>query len=350
MEKRLLIYSNIILVLLAVIFSVVFLCFPNIYKLNIDYINENGFDDSIKSHIRSERLLTDSMGNPHDLRLEFPSNVQLDKIKTEENYMERTNALYIRGIDEMYYMDFPIIGKCDGIRDIIYYSRENTGVMEIFTQDVRVLRTTMEDRFLYLDFIPPEDIYDKIVVIDPGHGGTDIGTVNGNIAEKDINIKIALQLYDMLKDEEGLGVFITRLGDETVPRHARIDMANNIQADLFVSIHQNSTASGRISDINGTEVMYFNADIDGNSKKLAEKLQKNLVNKLGSRDRGLVPGDNIEVLRKANCPAALVEVGFMSNPAELRKLNSEKYQRDCANALYTGIMESLNENTNSDRE
>jgi N-acetylmuramoyl-L-alanine amidase len=171
------------------------------------------------------------------------------------------------------------------------------------------------------------------------------GAIADSVQEKDIDLAIALELKTLFDEagDETLGVYYTRL-DDTNPAFAdRSGLANDLDANLFVSIHNNSyTAS---SDVNGTAVLYDeNKEAEGNSSKhLAEILLEQTCDALGSKNMGLVKGNDIYIIRTSDAPAALVELGFMTNPAELKKLTSKSYQKTCAQGIYNGILQALEE-------
>ncbi len=143
-------------------------------------------------------------------------------------------------------------------------------------------------------------------------------------------------LFDADTDHN-IGVYYTRTRDYNPTLQSRVGLANDSESDLFLSIHLNSTSSGRMSSISGTEVMYRTGDQTGASKAFAKCVQDHLLSALGSSDKGLVAGDEIYIVRTSKCPVALAEVGFMTNEAELANL----YQEKAAKAMYDAILETL---------
>lgn len=180
-----------------------------------------------------------------------------------------------------------------------------------------------------------------LVCIDPGHGGTASGAVGTTgVLEKDINLKIALMVRDNLR-QAGLKVMMTRETDCDVDLHARGEMANAAKANLFVSVHNNAGAPGD-NAANGTETYHFKDSAKG--KLLAQCIQRCLIAALRSVDRG-VKTAAFAVLVDTKMPASLVEVGFLSNPAEEAKLVTTSYQKAAADAIARGILEYLNWST-----
>ena len=116
-------------------------------------------------------------------------------------------------------------------------------------------------------------------------------------------------------------------------------MANKAGADLFISVHNNSTKSGRMSSINGTAVMYDEekASEENGSMQLAQICLEEMTAALGSTSKGIVKGHEIYIIRTAEMPVALIEVGFMTNQDELNRLNDEAYQKEAAQAIYNAI-------------
>jgi N-acetylmuramoyl-L-alanine amidase len=123
----------------------------------------------------------------------------------------------------------------------------------------------------------------------------------------------------------------------------RSGLANRLHADLFLSVHINSTASGRTSSINGTEVMYRVGDKSGASKAFADNCLDCLLEALDSNSKGVVAGDEIKIIRTAEVPVALAEIGFITNNEERKLMQSEEYQKKAAKALYEAVMKTLAE-------
>ncbi len=289
-----------------------------------------------------EPAVQNDMLRNHQLRLELPANVAASSVAFETDYMNRTCMVTIPNINSMYFYDYPMVGTPDHIEDLYFDQGENKGSIIIRTDSVFEFSTISEGRYIYLDLQEPRDIYDYIVVLDAGHGGSDVGAYKKEIAEKDLNLSILLKMKEILAaDGENIGVYYTRTDDRNVSLQARADLANTLKADLFLSIHNNSTSSGRMSGIHGTEVMYCVSDRTGESKKFAQRVLSHLLTDLESDSKGLIAGDEIYIVRTAEMPVALAEIGFMTNEAELKKLSSEEYQQKAARAMVDAIYEML---------
>lgn len=195
----------------------------------------------------------------------------------------------------------------------------------------------------------------KVILVDAGHGGTDPGACNGTTYEKDYNLKIALKLYEMLKDTDGIEVRISRDDDVFISRDGRLEyVLENDDANLVVSIHNNSLAN---KNYKGTMVLYYNKpnekeDHGITSKEFAMLVKENLIERLGTTDRGVVNRDDLWILtqnhlgerpdlKTTNIPSILCEVIYISNDEEAARLRTEKFQQDTAQAIYDGIIEAI---------
>ncbi len=211
------------------------------------------------------------------------------------------------------------------------------------------------------------------IVIDPGHGGHDTGTIGSSgLTEKDLVLDVSLRLGKLLESRLGAEVDYTRADDTFVPLETRTAIANQDQADLFVSVHANSS---RDPDARGVETYYLNFTTSRDAldvaarenavsdqsiyelqdlvKKIAlkEKIEESRefaadvqnalhsglsVKNPGLRDRGVKRAPFI-VLIGANMPSILAEISFVSNPGDESKLKTAEYRQRIAESLYRGI-------------
>lgn len=173
-------------------------------------------------------------------------------------------------------------------------------------------------------------IYGRTVMLDPGHGGSDPGTVHGDLFEKDINLDIALRAKDLLL-EAGAIVVMTREDDSAVPPADRPVMANEMKPDVFLSIHCNSVLNVFPC---GTETYYYN--MVPYSQELATQVHSCLLKEIMLVDRKVRRKDYY-VLRVTNVPAVLVEVGYLSNEEENGKLRQPEFRQKAAQGLINGL-------------
>jgi len=211
------------------------------------------------------------------------------------------------------------------------------------------------------------------IVIDAGHGGHDTGTIGPNgLQEKDLVLEVAKRLGKLLETRLGAEVIYTRNDDTFIPLETRTAVANQEQADLFISVHANSSDD---PDARGVETYYLNftSNTDAlevaarenavsdksihelqdlvkkialkekieESREFATDVQRSLHSALASkspaiRDRGVKKAPFI-VLIGANMPSILAEISFVSNPTDARKLQTGEYRQRIAESLYRGI-------------
>lgn len=199
-----------------------------------------------------------------------------------------------------------------------------------------------------------------LIVIDPGHGGTDRANVGSTgYVEADGVLDIGLRLKDLLKSA-GYNLIMTRETDKTVSLNARSEMANNYKADLFISLHTNA---GPIT-ANGIETFYTLNNEWGNqqhhleAKRVADYIQRELVEATGLRDRGIktrvvdntssvIYGkDYYSVIRRSNMPSLIIEMGFHTNPTEEALLKTGEFRQILAKAIFKGIEKAYPLSTN----
>ena len=209
------------------------------------------------------------------------------------------------------------------------------------------------------------------IVVDAGHGGHDTGTIGPNgLYEKDLVLEVALRLGKLLENRLGAEVVYTRDDDTFIPLETRTAIANQNQADLFISVHANSS---RDPQARGIETYYLNFTTSPEalevaarenavsdtsihelqdlvkkialkekveeSREFASDVQNSLYSSLavkGMKNRGVKKAPFI-VLIGANMPSILAEISFVSNPADAKKLKSPDYRQKIAEALYRGV-------------
>jgi len=212
------------------------------------------------------------------------------------------------------------------------------------------------------------------IILDPGHGGKDPGAIGPTgLQEKEVALAIGKELARLLR-REGLEVYLTRQNDDFISLDRRTEIANQLKGDIFVSIHANAgfskkaigvetffnsrygygegakevatrenAAFGSIDDSKEVKAIVWDLLQDQyrtESNELSHSIQKQLVQTSGLEDRG-VKSARFYVLRGAAMPAALVEVGFISNPWEERILKKESFRNKIASGIFRGLMDYI---------
>jgi N-acetylmuramoyl-L-alanine amidase len=224
----------------------------------------------------------------------------------------------------------------------------------------------------------------ECIVIDPGHGGLEAGAKGKfGTLEKDLTLAIGMKLAEIVRQTRASHVVLTRDRDVDVSLEDRSAIANNNKASVFISVHVNGSyrkgaagpetfflskdatdeESRRLAFMeNNSETLDNNIQADdedlikmilwdmaqtaylNQSSQLAEDIQNELNLLWGTRNRGIKQAP-FKVLTGVACPAVLVEVAFLSNPQEERKLLTEEYQRKIAEAIYNGLAKFLRDNS-----
>lgn len=196
----------------------------------------------------------------------------------------------------------------------------------------------------YISLAIPRDIYDKIIVVDAGHGGIDEGTISpdGKHYEKDYTLLILHELKNIL-DKSDIKAYYTRLDDIRVSKPDRIALANNLKADLLISIHCNASDAGDYVS-HGVEALYSSQKPSGSklsNRKLAETIMENVADNVQNRKRGVIKRERLYLLHHSDVPATIIEIGYMSNKSDLKYIKRKSGQKKIAEGIYNGIMEAL---------
>lgn len=186
----------------------------------------------------------------------------------------------------------------------------------------------------------------KVIILDPGHGGPDGGAGDKSLWEKDIALKVSHMLRDYIQ-QQGALVLMTRETDKdladdgtkglsrrkTEDLKRRLSFINESDADLYISVHLNAIPSPRWR---GSQTFY-SPSIPEN-KRVAKFIQEELRRNLENTTRKAKAINNVYIIKNAEIPGALVEIGFLSNPSEKELLKEEEYQQKVAASIYEGIM------------
>ena len=184
--------------------------------------------------------------------------------------------------------------------------------------------------------VPPRVNNSRVLVaIDPGHGGRDPGAVGfGGVQEKNVVFPVSTRVAQLLR-EAGVDVVMTRVDDRTLDLEPRVNIANNANATIFLSIHANAISLSR-PDVNGVETYYYSE----NGRQLASIIHANVQPASGLGNRG-VKQARFYVLRNTAMPAALLELGFLTGSEDIVRLRDPAWQERMAQAITQGLLQYL---------
>ena len=271
----------------------------------------------------------------------IPDTVDITQISDEDTYWENRFFIEITGNYEEYYAEHPIINPYYGIKisNIEYDIVNNLTRYTFETNTIYGYSYSCEDGYLALTLGKPGDIYSKVVIFDAGHGGKSApGAERYDVLEKDLNFKIInTYVKDAFKGSD-IKVYFTRVTDTNVDLYERASFASKIEADMFISLHMNSFTSDKKY---GTEVYYSKAnnvtsESGFNSYLLAKNLITDLCRELDSKNQGVYNSDFV-VTKYNTVPAVLIELGYMSNDSDFKKLTDETYQKKAAQTIYQTV-------------
>ena len=236
---------------------------------------------------------------------------------------------------------------------------ESWNSLNTFIQDDSKNRT--DDSNVSLEIPKAEPVLKPLVILDPGHGGKDGGTVSGDVLEKNLNLLLVKKIANELKRYQ-ISVVTTRSVDEMVGLSDRALIANKYPNAIFVSIHHNAAT---LNSAKGIETYYSNqkpkslkieqmhllkikegeAFVDNRSKMLAKLLHSSVCQVTDAADRG-VRDRSLAMTRWVSCPSVLIECGFLTNPEEKLDLLSESYRDALSRGVTDGILKYFSEVNN----
>ena len=224
----------------------------------------------------------------------------------------------------------------DGTRIVLDLAQEHQATINVEPQGEQTLVSVAFNG----DNNPTLPLKGKMLVVDPGHGGSDTGgeSYTNTVREKTVVLEMSKKIRTVLEDA-GAEVIMTREGDYGVPLYDRPEIANEAEADLFISVHANADPYGHTQ---GTETYYYNPhnESDPHSERLAYLLHEQIVQALRRPDRGVRHG-NFAVLRESDMPAVLLETLYLTSAQEERLLRSPRVQDLIAQAVREGIIRFL---------
>lgn len=282
----------------------------------------------------------DNHDNPKIILADNANQIKADGITYQDNYLEKEFIITLDGN----YKDIFGVGEInvnDQAIESVEITEDDNGNTKfiIKEKEIYVFRIEEEDNNIFIKAYKPKEIYSQIIVIDPGHGGKDPGAVANGSQEKDLNLYITMFLKQQLDVDASVKTYYTRLDDSHVSLQARCELANSVEADFFISIHNNAY----YSQFNGTETLYFqDEDRPGlNSVELAEILQNNVVNAIGLYNRKKRASNMLYVLKNTDMPAVLLEGGFLTSAIDIQVIKQESAQKNIALAIYKTIKETF---------
>lgn len=271
------------------------------------------------------------------LCIPLQNGVVAENIAVENHYMDKEMWIYIANTDATYYDTEAVYGNIDKIESGTYEYVSGRVLIRFSLEDVYECNSRLEEGKLYVEFVHPREVYDKIVVIDAYGGGEESGIQTDTVLEKKVSLDI-LKKLKVLLDESDIKVYYTRTEDVNVLVESRVELANTVEADMLIRIRVNESPD---ETVYGTET-YFNGNyfIPGfGSVQLADLLERNVVTAISGKGNGLFAATAENTfLADAKVPVAEIRVGYATNIEEAALLKKEAYREQIAKGIYQAIL------------
>lgn len=297
---------------------------------------ENGSNSPEKQEIKlpDDRLL-----------IPLPEGCSMENISDTDNYLNYNFVIKVKGNIVDYVKEKGIKNPYSYIEGYVLKYNESTGLTNISfdTKVIVAYKYEIISGYLCIKVARPDEIYDKIVLLDAGHGGTDPGASANGTKEKDLNFAVINKYCKDYFEGSGIKAYFTRTTDVLISLENRAAFADEVCADFFISVHMNSNNS---SSPNGTELFYSknNNRMQNNglmSQDIAQMLVDNISAAIGTKNRGITP-ENFYVIKYNKVPAVLVETGFLSNPSDYKIITDANKQKKVAEAIYKTCVQIFN--------
>ena len=304
----------------------------------------------------SHNLMTSEQGDTY-LHIEINTNREVKNFSIQENPNNKYQLIFniedaqISNISRQEKLDGNIAKKVflqekkDTVQGKIYLQEEVNNNYKIYSLGKKGIAIDIFNSVVNTPVasdVALSNVKNKIITIDPGHGGSDSGAVGPNgYTEKEGAFAISQKVASIL-NQSGAKVVMTRDSDVDVygpnasarnELQARVDVGNNANSDIFVSIHCNAFVNPAA---NGTQTFYYGSSYQG--QRLAQNIQEKMIEANGLRDRG-ISTCNFYVVKHSYMPAVLIETAFITNYDEEALLSDDEWQTTMAKAIAEGINE-----------
>lgn len=304
----------------------------------------------------SHNLMTSEQGDTY-LHIEINTNREVKNFSIQENPNNKYQLIFniedaqISNIARQEKLDGNIAKKVflqekkDIVQGKIYLQEEVNNNYKIYSLGKKGIAIDIFNSVVNTPVVSDvalSNVKNKIITIDPGHGGSDSGAVGHNgYTEKEGAFAISQKVASIL-NQSGAKVVMTRDSDVDVygpnasarnELQARVDVGNNANSDIFVSIHCNAFVNPAA---NGTQTFYYSSSYQG--QRLAQSIQEKMIEANGLRDRG-ISTCNFYVVKHSYMPAVLIETAFITNYDEEALLSDDEWQTTMAKAIAEGINE-----------
>ena len=295
-----------------------------------------------KNHILIDR----SSQNTKFFCIPLPEDVKAEEVIIENHYMDRELWVNITHKNphehEKFYEANGVYGNCESVTEGHFDVEKERMCLRFDLTGVYEYHSIFEDNTLYVEFMTPKEVYDKIIVVDPAYGLQEDGVLSNGVSAKDITLEIAKAVKAKLDDTD-IKVYYTRMDDSNPTAENRVELAAATKADLLIRIEVSGDANTKLY---GTEAVYNSRFfIPGfGSVELADLLEREVVTAISGKANGLLEaGEEDAVICNATVPAAAIKVGYLTNGQEFILLQREDYIQRIAEGIYQTVMKAYEE-------
>lgn len=290
-------------------------------------------------------LMKNNENGKNQIVIPLEDTVLAEDVQIQNRYIDNELWIGIEGASTEFYGKEYVTANLEKITYGGYDFADKVLWIKFAMNDIYEFKSTMNNGKLTIETQKPKDVHKKIVVLDAGHGGGDRGFYEGRLKEKDVALNVLLILQEKFIDSD-IKVYYTRTDDSLPDNYKRVQLANRVNADMFISIHadfaEDASANGVTTIYNGD---YFIPDF--NSISLSDILEQSVAVKTGAKANGLLAATEDDYLVKnATVPAAQINIGYLSNQDEKELLAEEEYLKLVADGIYEAIMEIYEEKLN----
>lgn len=286
----------------------------------------------------------------YSVKIPRPSGIEIGSYTEEDDYYNKRFILTMEGDQTAFFKSNPVDNSAKDAKSVSI-SKTSSGDTQIVLNTSKIQAFLVEEtaQALYVTIADPKDMYDKVVILDAGHGGSDPGASYNGVKEKNATLQIVQAAKKYFDKDPSVKVYYTRITDSltgmtagstgvanaSASLPARYNFANSVNGDLYISVHVNAATN---TSARGTEVYYSTANTSKNdggltSSKLASITKPKMVSAIGSLDRG-VKTANFAVIKYTKMPAILIETAFASNTSDAAILKNSAKIDAMGKAIY----------------
>ncbi|MEG1703961.1 MAG: N-acetylmuramoyl-L-alanine amidase family protein [Niameybacter sp.] len=267
-------------------------------------------------------------------KLTMPGRFDIDDVEVKDLYREKKLIIDLGDNYSEVFSDGVWTINDQTVKSLTVENRTTTRFI-IDEQVIKAVNLKQEGDKLVVELVKPKEKYEQIIVLDAGHGGKDGGSSGNGVREKDINLTQTLAIAKYIEQNSDIKIYFTREDDTYPELRDRTNMSNEIEADMFISVHNNShNATSK-----GTEVLYYPSTTDTRSKVMAQIALEHILAECGTYNRGIKSRPDLVVLNTSKMPAILLEGAFISNPTEASLLKNETFNANYARAVGNAVIE-----------